>query len=95
MGVSISSAFVRGVRLGVRGVVLVVCVCVSVSGVLFSVGACVCDLLIFLHLGQQQLSSRKAARSAGGVCCGPCRLLCVGGGPVGVRISSLPGAAGW
>jgi len=31
----------------VWGVVLVVCVCVSVSGVLFSVG--VCDLLIFLH----------------------------------------------
>jgi len=29
------------------GVVLVVCV--SVSGVLFSVGVCVCDLLIFLH----------------------------------------------
>jgi len=24
-----------------------VCVCVSVSGVLFSVGVCVCDLLIF------------------------------------------------
>jgi len=37
--------------LGVWGVVLVVCVCVgvSVSGVLFSVGVCVCDLLIFLH----------------------------------------------
>jgi len=28
-----------------------VCVCVSVSGVLFSVGVCVCDLLIFLHSG--------------------------------------------
>ena len=27
---------------------LCVCVCVSVSGVLFSVGVCVCDLLIFL-----------------------------------------------
>jgi len=26
----------------VTGVVLVVCVCVSVSGVLFSVGVCVC-----------------------------------------------------
>jgi len=25
-------------------------VCVSVSGVLFSVGVCVCDLLIVLHL---------------------------------------------
>jgi len=33
----------------VWGVVLVVCVCVSVSGVLFSVGVCVCDLLIFLQ----------------------------------------------
>jgi len=31
----------------VRGVVLVVCVCVSLSGVLFSVGVCVRDLLIF------------------------------------------------
>jgi len=28
-----------------------VCVCVSVSGVLFSVCVCVCDLLIFLHKG--------------------------------------------
>jgi len=38
------SMFVGGVRLGVRGVVRVVCmcVCVSVSGVLFSVGVCVC-----------------------------------------------------
>jgi len=35
--------------LGFWGLVLVVCVCVSVSGVLFSVGVCVCDLLIFLH----------------------------------------------
>jgi len=32
----------------VWGVVLVVCVCVSFLGVLFSVGVCVCDLLIFL-----------------------------------------------
>jgi len=42
--------FVGGVRLGVWGVVLVACVCVSVSGVLFSVGVCVCvcDLLIGL-----------------------------------------------
>jgi len=38
--------FVGGVRLGAWGGVLVVCV--SVSGVLFSVGVCVCDLLIFL-----------------------------------------------
>jgi len=34
--------FVGGLRLGVWGVVLAVCVCVSVSGVLFSVGVCVC-----------------------------------------------------
>ena len=33
----------------VWGAVLVVCVCVSVSGVLFSVGVCACDLLIFLQ----------------------------------------------
>jgi len=32
----------------VWGVVLVVCVCVSSSWVVFSVGVCVCDLLIFL-----------------------------------------------
>ena len=32
---------------GVWGVVLVVCVCVSVSGLLFSVGVCVCDLFIY------------------------------------------------
>ena len=37
--------FLAGVRLGVWGVVLVVCVCVSVSGVLFSDGVCVCGLL--------------------------------------------------
>jgi len=29
------------------GVLFLSCVCVSVSGVLFSVGVCVCDLLIF------------------------------------------------
>ena len=40
--------FVGGVRLGVWNVVLVVCV--SVSGVVFSVGVCV-DLLIFLQVG--------------------------------------------
>jgi len=33
----------------VWGVVLVLCVCVSLSGVLFSVGVCVRDLLIFLQ----------------------------------------------
>jgi len=38
-----------GVRLGVWGVVLVVCVCVLVSGVLLSVGVCVCVLLICLQ----------------------------------------------
>ena len=31
------------------GVLFLSCVCVSVSGVLFSVGLCVCDLLIFLQ----------------------------------------------
>ena len=41
---------VGGVRLGVWGLVLVVCMCVTVSGVLFTVGVCVCDLLICLHL---------------------------------------------
>jgi len=34
----------------VWGVVLVVCVFVSLSGMLFSVGVCLCDLLIFLNL---------------------------------------------
>jgi len=34
----------------VWGVVLVVCVSVSVSGVLFSVGVSVCDLLIFSQI---------------------------------------------
>jgi len=29
---------------------LCACVCVSLSGVLFSVSVCVCDLLIFLHI---------------------------------------------
>ena len=40
--------FVGGVRLGVWDIVLVMCVCVPVSGVLFSVDVCVRDLLIFL-----------------------------------------------
>jgi len=31
------------------GVLFLSCVSVSVSGVLFSVNVCVCDLLIFLH----------------------------------------------
>ena len=31
------------------GVLFLPCVCVSVSGVLFSVGVCVCDLLIYLQ----------------------------------------------
>ena len=39
--------FVGGVRLGVWGVFLS-CACVSVSGVLFSVGVRVCDLFIFI-----------------------------------------------
>ena len=37
--------------LGVWGVVLVVCV--SVSGVLFPVGVCVCDLFLFFTDGRQ------------------------------------------
>ena len=41
--------FVGGVRLEGWGVVLVVCVCVSVSGVLFAVDVCVRDLLICLQ----------------------------------------------
>jgi len=45
--------FVGGVRLEVWGAVLVVCVCVSVSGVLFSVGVCVRDLLICLPRRRQ------------------------------------------
>jgi len=31
------------------GVLFLSCACVSVSGVLLSVGVCVCELLIFLH----------------------------------------------
>jgi len=37
----VHNVFVGSVRLGVWGVALVVCVYVSVSGVLFSVGVCV------------------------------------------------------
>jgi len=33
------------------GVLFLSCACVSVSGVLFSVGVCVWDLFIFLHGG--------------------------------------------
>ena len=43
--------FVGGVRLGVWGVVLVVCVCVGVGGVVLCRCVCVCDLLIFSHGG--------------------------------------------
>jgi len=52
----------------VWGVVLVVCVCVSVSGVLFSVGVCVGDLLIFLLplQGEGMNSSREKACTYGG-----------------------------
>jgi len=31
------------------GVLFLSCACVSMLGVLFSVGVCVCDLLIYLH----------------------------------------------
>jgi len=43
-----------------------VCVCVSVSGVLFSVGVCVCvcDLLIFLPFPGAQIRHRVALASA-------------------------------
>ena len=50
------SVFMGGVCLGGWGVVLVVCVCVGVRGVVrcrrvcVCVCVCVCDLLIFLHL---------------------------------------------
>ena len=47
----------------VRGVVLVVCVCVSVSGVLFSVGVCVCDQLIFLHSARRHSAAVLLAAS--------------------------------
>jgi len=52
----------------VWGVVLVVCVCVSVSGVLFSVGVCVCDLLIFsqVMLLQTSFGFTKLARTPSG-----------------------------
>ena len=40
--------------MGVWGVVLVVCVCVSVSEVLFSGGLCVRDLLIFTQHGTRE-----------------------------------------
>jgi len=53
--------FVGGVRLGF-GVLFLSCVCVSVSGVLFSVGVCVCDLLIFSHGGASISGSRCPVR---------------------------------
>jgi len=34
-------------------VLLLSCVCVSVSGVLFSVGMCVCDLCLFEQVGEE------------------------------------------
>ena len=48
--------FVGSVRLGVWGAVLVVCVAVLVSGVLFSVGVWVGDLLIFLEVFERSRS---------------------------------------
>jgi len=42
--------FVGGVRLGVWGVVLVVCVRVGVGGVVLCRCVCVCDLLIFFSM---------------------------------------------
>jgi len=53
-------------------VVLVVCVCVSVSGVLFPVGVNVCDLLICLHLVSAERGDlsvvAKRAKSVLSVC---------------------------
>ena len=46
----------------VWGVVLVVCVCMSVSGVLFSVGVCVCDLLIFLQAPPTPFTRKLSGR---------------------------------
>ena len=54
--------FVGGVRLGVWGVVLVVCVCVGVGGV--GLCLCVCDLLIFYT--QVTLLAQRALTSEGG-----------------------------
>jgi len=45
--------FVGDVGLGVWGVVLVVCVCVGVGGVVLCRRVCVCDLLIFLHTAKR------------------------------------------
>jgi len=45
---------VGGVRLGVWGVVLVVCVCVGVGGVVLCRCVCVFDLLIVLHRSRQR-----------------------------------------
>ena len=47
------------------GVLFLPCVCVSVSGVLFSVGVCVCDLLIFFtQPGTVVIDVRNAYESA-------------------------------
>ena len=54
--------FVVGVRLGVRGVVLVVCV--GVGGVVLCRCVCVCDLLIFLRLLLPQSKDDKWAAAA-------------------------------
>jgi len=39
-------------------------VCVSLSGVLFSVGVCVCDLLIFVHLALLPCPVRRRGHRA-------------------------------
>ena len=49
--------------MGVWGVVLVVCVCVGVGGVVLCRSVCVCDLLIFLHL----LFCSRAYSAAGAI----------------------------
>jgi len=44
-------------------VLFLLCACVSVSGVLFSVGVCVCDLLIFSQeRWRQRLKRRRGKR---------------------------------
>jgi len=62
--------FVGGVRLGF-GVLFLSCVCVSVSGVLFSVGLCVCDRFLLLHrpctlfyVGARRHAKQRHARLA-------------------------------
>jgi len=47
------------------GVLFLACVCVFVSGVLFPVGVCVCDLLICLHCDPAPLHQVDVAFTSG------------------------------